>query len=51
MGEDISSRLRLPRQCQLVLLVKARLKEGKALGSEKVKDLDVGLSLNFYHIL
>jgi hypothetical protein len=31
--------LKVPMQCLLVLLVHIRLREGKALGSEKVKRL------------
>jgi hypothetical protein len=33
----------VPRQCPLVLLVEVRLREGKALGSEKGKALGSGL--------
>jgi hypothetical protein len=35
--------LKVPRQCPLILLVEVRLREGKALGSEKGEGLKCGL--------
>jgi hypothetical protein len=36
-GNRIFLRLKLPRPCQVVLLVKMGLREGKVLGSEEPK--------------
>jgi hypothetical protein len=38
-GNKKFSALKVPRQCPLVFLVEERLREGKVLGSEKVKGL------------
>jgi hypothetical protein len=35
--------VKVPRQCLLVLVVEVRLREGKALGSEKGKGLGCGV--------
>jgi hypothetical protein len=38
-GQKMFPALKVPRQCPLFLLVEVHLREGKALGSEKVKGL------------
>jgi hypothetical protein len=37
LRQKVFPALKVPRQCPFVLLVEVRLKEGKALGSEKGK--------------
>jgi hypothetical protein len=43
MGQKIFLALKVPRQCPFVLLVEVCLREDKALGSEKGRDLGFGL--------